>query len=125
MQQTAYDPEEIECVISSLQRAIESQQQAIDALQRLWTRPRVECEPVPLSATPTQSDVFTFTRRQAQVLDLLADGATNRRIGKVLGIKEQTVKAHVHAVLSKLGASHRAEAVSIAYKWGLLRAETA
>ncbi|MFD7657244.1 response regulator transcription factor [Actinosynnema sp. NPDC059797] len=55
-----------------------------------------------------------LTRRQQQVLDLLTEGASNRRIARMLHITEQTVKAHLHIVYDKLGASDRTEAVVIA-----------
>ncbi|MFD2416905.1 response regulator transcription factor [Amycolatopsis pigmentata] len=114
---------EIEGVISSLRNAVESQQVAIDKLKRLHSE-------VPDSVhdakrefrdnTARENGEASFTKRQSQVLVLLANGASNRRIARVLGIKEQTVKAHVHAVFVKLGATHRTEAVSLAYRRGIL-----
>jgi two-component system, NarL family, response regulator len=61
--------------------------------------------------------------RELETLDLLARGFTNREIGSALGISERTAKAHVEAILAKLEAADRAEAVDAAYKRGLLRAE--
>ena len=60
-----------------------------------------------------------FSKREAQVLNLLSLGKTNRDIGETLFISESTVKFHVHAILSKLDASNRTEAVSIATQLGL------
>ena len=58
--------------------------------------------------------VIEFSKREKQVLELLAGGKTNRDIGAALFISESTVKFHVHAILSKLDASNRTEAVSMA-----------
>ena len=61
-----------------------------------------------------------FSKREEQVLELLAEGKTNRDIGSKLFISESTVKFHVHAILSKLDASNRTEAVSIAVHQGII-----
>lgn len=66
-----------------------------------------------------------LTPRESETLDLLARGFTNREIGTALGVSERTAKAHVEAILAKLEAADRAEAVDSAYKRGLLRAERA
>jgi two-component system response regulator DegU len=61
-----------------------------------------------------------FSKRETQVLDLLSNGKTNRDIGESLFISESTVKFHVHAILNKLDANNRTEAVSIAAQLGLI-----
>jgi len=61
-----------------------------------------------------------FSKRETQVLKLLASGKTNRDIGETLFISESTVKFHVHAILNKLDASNRTEAVSIAAQLGIV-----
>lgn len=66
----------------------------------------------------------TFSKREKQVLELLAGGKTNREIGETLFISESTVKFHVHAILSKLDASNRTEAVSMAVKQGVITLPT-
>ena len=53
-----------------------------------------------------------LTPREAQVLDAIADGLTNKAIARRLGISLHTVKFHVEAVFRKLGAGTRAEAVA-------------
>lgn len=67
---------------------------------------------------------ITFSKRETQVLELLAGGKTNRAIGSTLFISESTVKFHVHAILSKLDATNRTEAVSIAVKQGIISLPT-
>ena len=64
--------------------------------------------------------VETLTPREWEVLQLLADGLTNRAIAQRLGISDHTVKFHVNAVLGKLGAQSRTEAVVRATRLGLL-----
>jgi len=65
-------------------------------------------------------DTLRFSKRERQVLQLLAAGKTNKDIGETLFISESTVKFHVHAILNKLQASNRTEAVSIATKLGII-----
>jgi DNA-binding NarL/FixJ family response regulator len=54
------------------------------------------------------------------VLDLLAAGASNKLIARQLGLSFHTVKAHVAAVLDKLGAASRADAVARGARQGLV-----
>ena len=51
-----------------------------------------------------------LTRRETEVLDLLADGLSNRKIASHLYITEVTAKLHVSRILRKLGVSSRTEA---------------
>ena len=67
---------------------------------------------------------ISFSKREKQVLELLAAGKTNRDIGTALFISESTVKFHVHAILSKLDATNRTEAVSIAVQQGVISLPT-
>jgi len=61
-----------------------------------------------------------LTKRELEVLTLIKKGLTNGQIGKQLFIAERTVKFHVTAILSKLNANTRTEAVDISLKRGLL-----
>lgn len=65
-------------------------------------------------------DLDGLTERERQVLELLADGLTNKAIALRLGISDHTVKFHVGAILSKLGAESRTEAVTLAHRGGFL-----
>lgn len=65
--------------------------------------------------------VPTLTARELEVLALVADGKSNREIATRLFITEGTVKSHLSAMLGKLDASDRTQAVTIALKRGLLR----
>lgn len=64
-----------------------------------------------------------LTRREVEVLQLVFEGRKNAEIGETLSISEGTVRIHVSNILSKLGVKRRTEAVAIALKRGLLRAE--
>lgn len=80
-------------------------------------------EPAFLSALPPPEDTWPlepFTAREQEVLGLLAEGMSNKAIAKRLHISEHTVKFHLNAVLSKLGASNRTEAVTRALRAGVL-----
>ena len=61
-----------------------------------------------------------LTRREQEVLFLLAEGLTNQAIGSRLGISANTAKFHVQALHAKLGVSSRTEAVVQATRRGLL-----
>jgi DNA-binding NarL/FixJ family response regulator len=61
-----------------------------------------------------------LTPREAEVLALLAEGLPNRRIATRLGISENTVKFHVNALLDKLDADTRTEAVVRGARLGLV-----
>jgi two-component system nitrate/nitrite response regulator NarL len=52
-----------------------------------------------------------LTTREAQILELLRQGMTNKMISRTLGIELPTVKNHVHSILAKLGVHRRAEAM--------------
>ena len=58
--------------------------------------------------------------RERQVLALMADGAPNKVIARTLAIAERTAKFHVAAILAKLHARNRSEAVAIALREGLV-----
>jgi two-component system NarL family response regulator len=62
-----------------------------------------------------------LTARELEVLQRMARGASNKEIGVALSVSEGTVKTHVKAILVKLGAVSRTEAVTIAAKRGLVK----
>ena len=61
-----------------------------------------------------------LTRREVEVLSLVARGFGNKEVGDVLGTAPGTVKAHVQSILSKLGAKDRTHAVTIALRRGII-----
>lgn len=64
-----------------------------------------------------------LTPREIETLDLLRRGLSNKDIGQILAISENTAKFHVKAVLAKLEVTDRAEAVAAAYERGLLQVD--
>ena len=62
-----------------------------------------------------------LTARQIQILDLITRGLKNRDIAELLGIREDSIKKHANMIFAKIGASNRAEAVSIALRKYLLK----
>lgn len=62
----------------------------------------------------------SLTPRQEEVLRLLAEGKSNLEIADAIFISEGTVKAHVRAILRKLGARDRTQAIMVAMKRGLV-----
>jgi two-component system NarL family response regulator len=63
-----------------------------------------------------------LSARELEVLRLVAHGNANKEVGRLLSIKEETVKAHMSTVLAKLGAKDRTHAVMIAMRRGILEA---
>jgi DNA-binding NarL/FixJ family response regulator len=69
---------------------------------------------------PPELPVEDLTPRELEVLQLLAEGLPNKTIAFQLAISEHTVKFHVNAILGKLGAQSRTEAVVRATRLGLI-----
>jgi len=62
----------------------------------------------------------SLTRRESEVLAMLADGLANKEIAARLHISSHTVKTHVTSLFAKLGADSRAEAVAMGVRRGLI-----
>lgn len=62
----------------------------------------------------------TLTPRELDILRLVALGNANREIAAKLSLSDETVKSHVRNILSKLGASDRTHAVTIAFRRGII-----
>lgn len=75
-----------------------------------------------LHEAPPADDVLKaqLTRRELEVLAAMADGASNKAIARQLGISFHTAKFHVAAILAKLDAESRTEAVAKAAQSGLV-----
>ena len=61
-----------------------------------------------------------LTNRQSQVLDLIAQGKSNKQIAYDMGVSEATVKLHINALLRSLKVNNRTQAVITAQKLGLI-----
>jgi DNA-binding NarL/FixJ family response regulator len=81
-------------------------------------RKRIPAEIAVEMAEHHSSDVIT--RRELEVLTLVAAGNANKMIADQLKVSEETVKGHMRSILAKLGANDRTHAVTIALKRGIL-----
>jgi DNA-binding NarL/FixJ family response regulator len=76
--------------------------------------------PTPDFAEHPPPPTEALTPRELEVLQLLAEGLPNKTIARRLDISDHTVKFHVNAILSKLGAQSRTDAVVRATRLGLI-----
>ena len=72
------------------------------------------------STVGRDSATASLSRREQEILELLADGLVNKQIAARLGISTNTVKTHLELLFEKLGVATRAEAVASGVKNGLL-----
>jgi DNA-binding CsgD family transcriptional regulator len=93
---------------------------AVQAVVRERRAAGLPVPPRPRSAT--RSNPLQLTRRELEVLGLLAEGLTNRQIARRLYLSERTVAHHVSAVLQKLDQPNRSAAVAVAVRRGILAA---
>jgi DNA-binding NarL/FixJ family response regulator len=61
-----------------------------------------------------------LSKREREILQKVADGATTRQVATELGISPHTVKTHLERIFEKLGANDRAQAVAIAIRTGIV-----
>ena len=64
--------------------------------------------------------IKNLTNRQSQVLDLIAEGKSNKQIAYEMGVSEATVKLHINALLRSLNVNNQTQAVITAQKMGLI-----
>ena len=70
-------------------------------------------------ASPRQSGILSA--REREILQMLADGHSNKQVSEQLVVSVETVKTHVKHILSKLQAEHRTQAVAIGIRQSLIR----
>ncbi len=80
-------------------------------------QPPVAARLVARVARPTAP---ALTPRELEVLQLVAQGRANKEIAAALGVTERTVKFHLSAIMTRLGAANRTEAVALAAQLGLI-----
>jgi DNA-binding CsgD family transcriptional regulator/tetratricopeptide (TPR) repeat protein len=103
------------------------QRQALTILEQLGAAPAARLlrrqmhvrgvKRIPRGSRPsTQGHPLGLTRREAEILGLLADGLRSSSIAKRLFVSPKTVEHHISSILAKLGVSSRAEAVALAHR---------
>jgi DNA-binding NarL/FixJ family response regulator len=97
-------------IVAEFLTPLEARMSAVDA-DAIISSPRASRAVQPLEP---------LTPRETQVLELLAEGLSNKAIARQLGISDQTVKFHVSSISGKLGAANRTDAVRRAVKRGLI-----
>jgi DNA-binding CsgD family transcriptional regulator/tetratricopeptide (TPR) repeat protein len=86
----------------------------------LARRARIGLDDAPApAAADSELDALGLTARERTVLELVADGRTNREIGEMLFISDRTASVHVSRILAKLGVRSRVEAATAAHRLGL------
>lgn len=95
-------------------------------LKLTGTRERVVVKEVPVPAgqpfvpNERKREDLGITRRELEILELIAQGMSNREIAGKLYVSENTVKTHSSRVFDKLGAKRRTQAVQLGKECGLL-----
>jgi DNA-binding NarL/FixJ family response regulator len=74
----------------------------------------------PAQSLDDAAPIEPLTPREIEVLELVAEGLSNKLIAEQLGISDQTAKFHVASIAGKLGASNRTDAVRRAVRAGLV-----
>jgi DNA-binding NarL/FixJ family response regulator len=74
-----------------------------------------------LRSGPVGDGVNDLSGREIEVLQLVADGQSNKQIGEMLGLSALTVKSHLARIARKLGTGDRAEMVALAMRAGVIR----
>jgi len=103
-----------------------SQEDLIAAIRGLYqgliVAPPEFLEPVlaPHPKDDAEGLIEKLTPREAEVLQLLAQGLANKQIAYELGISDHTVKFHISSIYRKLGATNRTEAVRVGIRSGLV-----
>jgi DNA-binding NarL/FixJ family response regulator len=127
----------VDCVKAGV-RAFVSREASVDELRRTIVLAAQGESPAPSWLVPmllrrvaadadgsscTEASLERLTRREQQVLTLVADGLSNKQIARQLCIEVPTVKNHVHNILEKLEVSRRAEAVARLHQRGAVPTE--
>lgn len=79
----------------------------------------VDTYAAPAAARTPRPGLDTLTPREREILGLVGAGLSNTEIAAGLVLSAATVKTHVHRCMSKLGLSSRAQAVVVAFEFGL------
>lgn len=81
---------------------------------------RVSAEAPPFVVDPARRDALGVTKRELEVLGLMADGLSNKEIADRIFVSENTVKTHSSRLFEKLGARRRTQAIHVGKASGLI-----
>jgi DNA-binding NarL/FixJ family response regulator len=103
-----------------------NQELAMYVIHRLASETPQETQPFPDPQSHDRPDplLHSLTKRELEVLRLLAQGQTNQQIAETLVVSSLTVKTHVQRIIGKLGVSDRTQAAVRAAELGLLAPES-
>jgi DNA-binding NarL/FixJ family response regulator len=106
-------------------RALASEPEYSSPLRSVKTVPIVKTTDVPRSqaGAPLLALPARLTRREAEVLGLLAQGLSNKEIAGVLWLSDRTVERHITGLYRKIGVERRSEATAFAFHHGLVDAD--
>ena len=96
-----------------------SRTEIIDAIRGVASGLQVMSEEI-RNTIRSISTIPELSQRKVEILNLVAKGLSNREIAEIVGVTSETVKDHVAKILKAIGASTRAEAVSMAINLGLI-----
>lgn len=138
-QEAAAAWQELKCPFEAARAMTEgdesSQREALAVFETFSARPMIERVRYKLRSSgvrglqrgpreSTQSNLAGLTTKEVEVLGLLSQGLRNKEIGQRLHRSSRTVDHHLAAIFTKLDVSTRAEAVSAAYRLGIISAKT-
>lgn len=72
---------------------------------------------------PIDADVEQLTKREKEVISMLAQGASNKEIADKLFVRDVTIKTHLNAIFKKLKVTNRTQAVLLAIQLGIIEKE--
>ena len=94
------------------------------AREKIVVREVAVAAPVPVAesfvANDRKREDLNITRRELEILELVAQGLSNREIAEKLFVSENTVKTHCSRAFDKLGAKRRTQAVQLSKEFGLI-----
>ncbi len=99
--------------------AVASGQMVLDPAAQARVVGNLDGQSASAAAVPDRSLPDDLTRREAEILTLIAGGLSNAEIATRLVVSEATVKTHINHIFAKTGARDRAQAVTYAYRRGL------